>query len=151
MKKFNKTIFLWTIAAVLGALPSPKAAANTDKIAVVVRADGALEGLGLKDIRAIYTGEKLFIGSVKIEPLFNSNEAVAGSFFKKVLEKTKAQYKKIWNSKAFVDALTAPEAFPDSSDILRMVYKSESAIGFVAESDISPAQRKYIKVLYLAE
>ena len=152
MKYFKKNMALAAVIAVLAGLSIPlPAKAKISKVAVVVKADGALIDLTLKDIRAIYTGEKLYQGSNKIEPLVNGNEAVAGCFFKKVLEKTKAQYKKIWNSKAFVDALTAPAVLPDSADILRTVNKDDSAIGFVDESDISSTQLQYIKVIYSAD
>lgn len=152
MKNFQKMTALFGVIVILFGLHTPpSAAAKGDKLAVVVKADGALTGLGLKEIRAIYTGEKLYEGSNKIEPLVNGDEAVSGSFFKLVLAKNKAQYKKIWNSKAFVDAIAAPAVLPDSTDVLRAVNKSDGAIGFVMESDISAAQRKYVKVIYLAE
>lgn len=152
MKQLKKKLSLIAVVAVLGGLSGPlPAEAQKTKIAVVVKADGALTDLSLKDIKAIYTGEKLFQGSNKIEPLVNGNEVVTGSFLKKVLEKTKAQYKKIWNSKAFVDGLTAPTVLPDSTDVLRAVNKDDGAIGFVDESDITPSQRKLIKVIYLTD
>ncbi len=132
-------------------LTQAPAFSKTSKVVVVVKADGALADLTLKDIRSIYTGEKLYQGSNKIEPLLNGNDSVASIFFKKILEKTKGQYKKIWNSKGFVDALVAPAVLPDSSDVLRAVYKNDGAIGFVEEGDIAPAQKKYIKVLFTAD
>lgn len=150
--KTIKIISAVAMAAILGGLSTPApAGAKSVKLAVIVKADGSLTGLGLKEIRAIYTGEKLYEGSSKIEPLVNGEEALSGSFFKKILEKTKAQYKKIWNSKAFVDGLTAPTVLPDSGDVLRSVYKNDGAIGFVSEGDISQAQKSFIKIIYLAD
>jgi len=152
MKSTKKISALLLGAALLGGPAVPYAgAAKAPQIAVIVKADGELADISLKDIKAIYTGEKLYQGSNKIEPLVNGDEAVEGVFFKKVLQKTKAQFKKIWNSKAFVDALPAPAVLPDSNDVLKAVYKNDSAIGFVLEDDVTPAQKKLVKIIYLTD
>jgi hypothetical protein len=121
--------------------------AKSNKIVVIVKADGSLSGLRAKDISAVYLGDKSFEGSAKIEPLVNGDGALTDLFMKKVLNKTKAQYKKIWSGKAFIDGLSAPSVLPASEDVLRTVEKDDAAIGFVAEKDL-PRNGGNVKVIY---
>jgi hypothetical protein len=114
---------------------------------VIVKADGALAGLAAKDIRSVYLGDKAFEGSAKIEPLVNGDDTLTDLFMKAVLNKTKAQYRKIWSGKAFIDGLSPPSVLPASEDVIRMVEKDDDAIGFVAEKDLAK-QDKNLKVIY---
>jgi hypothetical protein len=151
MKRLFKTsAFLFVAVASLIFIPRTMASADPTKVLVIVKADGSLPDLALKDIKAIYLGDKLYVGSSKIEPLVNGDEALAGVFFKKVLDKTKAQFKKIWSTKGFVDGLAAPATLPTGEDILRDVLKSDTAIGFIAEKDLSASAKKSVRVLYTA-
>lgn len=125
---------------------SSKTGAKSDKLVVIVKSDGALSGLGSKDVPAIYLGDKQFQNGDKIEPLVNGDETLADLFMKKVLDKTKAQYKKIWSGKAFIDGVSAPPVLPSSDDVIREVMKNGDAIGFVAEKDL--ADSKDLKVIY---
>ena len=135
-------------ACLLAALPaaSSKTMGKSGKLVIIVKSDGALSGLNSKDIPAIYLGDKQFENGDKIEPLVNGDEALSDLFLKKVLEKTKAQYKKIWSGKAFIDGLSAPTVLPTSGDIVREVEKNTDAIGFVAEKDVPDS--KDSKVIY---
>jgi ABC-type phosphate transport system substrate-binding protein len=135
------------LAAFAVALPaSPSKAPAKPKLVVIVKADGALAELDSKDIQAIFLGDKQFQGGDKIEPLVNGNEQLNGFFLKKVLNKTKAQYKKIWSGKAFIDGLSAPAVLPSSGDVVREVQKNADAIGFVADKDITGDHG--VKVIY---
>jgi ABC-type phosphate transport system substrate-binding protein len=138
-------------ALFLGLASSFGMAAKTQAVVVVVKSGGALEDLTLKDIQAIYMGEKLFQGSSKIEPLMNGDEGLAEVFFGKILGKTRNQYKKVWKSKAFVDAVEAPAVLPSSEDVLRAVDKDDDAIGFVAENDLGATEKKKLKVVYSSD
>jgi ABC-type phosphate transport system substrate-binding protein len=122
------------------------ASATAPKLAVIVKVDGALTNLASKDIKAIYLGDKSYQGSDKIEPLVNGQDSLSDLFIKKVLNKTKAQYTKIWNGKAFIDGLSAPPVLPASEDVIREVQKNENAIGFVPEQDL--AHNKGVKIIY---
>jgi|GEM_PF-3247634 len=126
------------------------ASAKAPKIVVIVKSDGVLASLDSKDIKAVYLGDKTFQGSTKIEPLVNGTEALSDLFMKKVLNKTKAQYKKIWNAKAFIDGLSAPAVVPASEDIIRAIEKNDDAIGFVLDEDI-PKDKKDVKVIYTVD
>src|SRR5579872_6649447 len=124
MKNFRVKLLCLLLAALAAGLGAQALAAKkASGLVVVVKAGGALEDLTLKDIRAIYLGEKLFQGSSKIEPLVNGDDSVALVFFGKVLGKTKAQFKKIWKSKAFVDGLESPPILPSSEEVLHTVQK----------------------------
>jgi hypothetical protein len=79
--------------------------------------------------------------------LVNGDEVLTGLFLKKVLNKSKAQYKKIWSGKAFIDGVSAPTVLPSSDDVIRQVGKNSDAIGFVLEKDIS-TEDKQVKVIY---
>jgi ABC-type phosphate transport system substrate-binding protein len=152
MKYFRKT-FLFVMATVLASVSvgHSLAAKKGAGVVVIVKADGPLVGLSLKEIKAIYLGEKLFQGSSKIEPVMNGDDSVALVFFEKILGKTKVQYKKIWKSKAFVDALVAPSVLPHSEDVLQAVEKDEYVIGFVNETDLSAKDNKSVKVIFTAD
>ncbi len=143
--------FLLAGLFLFGSALSSGAAKKTAGVVVIVKAGGSLEGLSLKEIRAIFLGEKLFQGSSKIEPVMNGDDSVALVFFQKILGKTRAEYKKIWKSKAFVDALVAPSVLPSSDDVLQAVEKDDAVIGFVHQSDLSSKDGKSVKVLYSAE
>jgi len=132
----------------LGLFMSHAAAAKSSAVVVVVKLGGPLEDLTLKDIRSIYLGDKLFQGSSKIEPLVNGDDSVAGVFFEKILSKSKAQFKKVWKSKAFVDALVPPTQLPGSEDVLTAVKKGDASIGFVSRDALGPGDRKTIKIIY---
>ncbi len=143
MEKMNrwKTGALF-LAAFSVALPAAfaKAPGKFSKLVVIVKADGALAGLNSKDVPAIYLGDKQFQNGDKIEPLVNGGGDLNDLFLKKVLNKTKAQYKKIWSGKAFIDGLAAPTMLPSSSDVIREVGKNGDAIGFVSDKDIANNQ-----------
>ena len=141
-----KNILLAAVLA-LGASALPgQASAKAAKLVVVVKAGGSLTGLALKDVQEIYLGDKQFQNGDKIEPLVNGNEALDELFLKKILNKTKAQYKKIWSGKAFIDGVAAPSVLPSSADVLREVERDGDVIGFVAEKDM-PAGDKNLKVI----
>ncbi len=149
MKNFKgwKTGLLLAAWMLVAALPAASSKApKSGKLVVIVKSGGALSGIDSKDIPAIYLGDKQFENGDKIEPLVNGDETLSALFLKKVLEKTKAQYKKIWSGKAFIDGLSAPSVLPDSGDIIREVEKNGDAIGFVAEKDIPDG--KDLKVVY---
>lgn len=139
--------FLVLTGILAAALPavSSNTAGKSGKLVVIVKSDGALAGLGSKDVPAIYLGEKQFQNGDKIEPLVNGDDSLAEIFMKKVLEKTKAQYKKIWSGKAFIDGVSAPPVLPSSDDVIREVEKNGDAIGFVADKDV--ADGKDLKVI----
>ncbi|HJT23295.1 MAG TPA: hypothetical protein VJ873_01880 [bacterium] len=141
-----KTGFLILAGVLAAALPavSYSTAGKAGKLVVIVKSDGALVSLGSKDVQAIYLGDKQFQNGDKIEPLVNGDETLAELFMKKVLDKTKAQYKKIWNGKAFIDGVSAPSVLPSSGDVIREVEKNGDAIGFVAEKDIAGQDLKVI-------
>jgi hypothetical protein len=147
MKFSGKNIYLILALSALGGWAGASFAyAKSSKIVVIVKADGALARLGAQDIRSVYLGDKSFEGSAKIEPLVNGDDALTDLFLKKVLNKTKTQYRKIWSAKAFIDGLTAPTVLPASEDVIRMVQKDDAAIGFVAERDL--LDNKDLKVIY---
>jgi hypothetical protein len=145
---FRKNIRLLGALLLLGGIAGVSFAyAKSSKIVVIVKADGALAGLPATDIRSVYLGDKSFEGGAKIEPLVNGDETLTDLFMKKVLNKTKAQYKKIWSGKAFIDGLSAPPVLPASEDVIRAVEKDDAAIGFVAEKDLLKGD-KNLKVIY---
>ena len=143
-KKSCHLLAIFVLGAFVGA---SYAFAKSSKIVVIVKADGDLTALAVKDIRAVYLGDKSFEGGSKIEPLVNGDETLNDLFLKKVLNKTKAQYKKIWSGKAFIDGLSAPPVLPASEDVIRAVEKDDVAIGFVAERDLLK-NNKNLKVIY---
>jgi ABC-type phosphate transport system substrate-binding protein len=148
MKFSGKNIYLIpALLALVGGAGASFAFAKSPKIVVIVKADGALAGLAAQDIRSVYLGDKSFEGSAKIEPLVNGDDALTDLFLKKVLNKTKTQYKKIWGAKAFIDGLAAPSVLPASEDVIRMVENDDDAIGFVAEKDLLN-NNKNLKVIY---
>ena len=151
MGKFGGLFLGLLLSACLFPSHAVAAKSTAAAVVVVVKAGGPLEDLTLKDIRAIYLGEKLFQGSSKIEPLVNGDDSAAGVFFDKILAKSKAQFKKIWKSKAFVDALVPPAQLPGSEDVLTAVKKGDAAIGFVSRDSLGTSDRKTLKVIYSSE
>lgn len=147
--KTLKAILVPVSAMVLAAglaAASSKSSSKAAKLVVVVKADGALAGLDSKDVRSIYLGDKQFQNGAKIEPLMNGDQSLTNLFLKKVLNKTMAQYKKIWSGKAFIDGLSAPAVLPASEDVIREVGKNDDAIGFVEDKDVASATG--LKVVY---
>jgi ABC-type phosphate transport system substrate-binding protein len=149
MKTLNRNLLVLTAALLAAGFGTAfsKSASKAPALVVIVKADGALAGLDSKDIKAIYLGDKQFQNGDKIEPLVNGDEVLTGLFLKKVLNKSKAQYKKIWSGKAFIDGVSAPTVLPSSDDVIRQVGKNSDAIGFVLEKDIS-TEDKQVKVIY---
>lgn len=139
-------LILVGVLAVTVPAVSSKTTGKPNKLVVIVKSDGALAGLGPKDIPAIYLGDKQFQNGDRIEPLVNGGDSLAEIFMRKVLDKTKAQYKKIWSGKAFIDGVSAPPVLPSSGDVIREVEKNGDAIGFVADKDIADATD--LKVVY---
>ncbi len=116
-------------------------------IAIVVKKDGALAQLSLKDIRAIYLGEMRYVGENKIFPLVNGDDRVAREFFSTVLNKSADKYKLIWAEKALQDGVDPPSVYGQDLDILRMVATNDYAVGFVNAS--SPFLSMEVKILPL--
>ena len=113
---------LITALAVLSALPAPSRAD------IYVIANAAMT-VGADDIKLIYTGDKEFIGPIKVKPL--DNHAAQSEFLGKVLQLNANRYDSLWTMKCFRDGLSAPVAKANDGEVIAYVQSTPGAIGYI--------------------
>lgn len=82
------------------------------------------------DLRAIYSGDKEFIGSTKVHPV--DNRAAQAEFLIKVLKLNPGRYDSLWTMKSFRDGLVAPTMKNSDSEVLAYLQSTSASIGYVS-------------------
>jgi hypothetical protein len=82
------------------------------------------------DVAEIYTGDKQFAGSVKIQPV--DNASLQKDFLAKVLQLSADKYNGLWTKKSFREGLTPPVMKSSDIEVTAFVRDNPGAIGYVS-------------------
>jgi hypothetical protein len=123
----------WSAAALGLLLLAGALRADGGNVAVLVKAEGPLADaeLSAADIKAIYLGDKAFVGKVKVAPIFCTKDEVAAAFLAKVLGISDSQYKKAWADKALQGSGKAPAELGEPEEAVSALRKNGSGLAFV--------------------
>jgi ABC-type phosphate transport system substrate-binding protein len=91
-------------------------------------------------LKAIFTGETQFSGSVKLDP--TDNAAAQEVFLSKVMGMAKDKYDAYWVKKSFRDGVTQPPARSSDTEVIEFVKKTPGGVGYVVTT---PAGVKVIQ------
>ena len=111
------------LLALLGLMCGSAQAAD---VFVICHADATITAA---DVRDVFTGEKQFVGSVKLLPADNS--AVQGEFLAKVLKMDAAKYSNTWTKKSFRDGATPPPVKGSDAEVVEYVKRTAGACSYV--------------------
>lgn len=100
--------------------------AQAADVYVICHADATISAA---DVRDVFTGEKQFVGSVKLLPADNS--AVQSEFLAKALKMDSAKYSNTWTKKSFRDGATPPPVKGSDAEVLEYVKRTAGACSYV--------------------
>lgn len=82
------------------------------------------------ELKEIFTGEKLFAGGVKLNPVDNAS-AQAG-FLSSFLKLDVIRYNTIWTKKSFREGINPPPVKAGDNEVMAFVRKTPGAVGYVS-------------------
>lgn len=84
------------------------------------------------EIKEIFTGDKQFAGSVKLNPVDNGPAQAA--FLAAVLKMDVTRYNTIWTKKSFREGINPPPVKSGDGEVLDFVRKTPGAVGYVTST-----------------
>ncbi|MEO5658115.1 MAG: hypothetical protein ABIO65_12650 [Nitrospiria bacterium] len=123
------------------------ASAEGERIAVVVHPSSALISLKAADVRAIYLGERQFVGNDHLMPLHMPEGRWKTAFLHQVVGKAPKEYKLYWVQRVFQDGASLPKALTGPDAIIAEVAADVSSIGYVPERVAQDTRS--VKVLFV--
>jgi len=82
------------------------------------------------EIKEIFTGEKLFAGGIRLNPVDNASAQTA--FLAAFLKMDVIRYNTIWTKKSFREGITPPPIKSGDNEVLAFVRKTPGAVGYVS-------------------
>lgn len=119
------------IAAVL--LCGVSLSARAESIAVIVNADGPLVGLTRDDVRALYLGDRQFVGAKRVSVIHLPEGPVKDALLRDVTGKGLKDYRLHWVRKIFQEGLSLPRVVGAPSAVVADVQSHPTDIGYVPE------------------
>ncbi|MFZ5863730.1 MAG: hypothetical protein ACOYXR_12915 [Nitrospirota bacterium] len=108
--------------------------ARAESIAVIVNADGPLVGLTRADVRALYLGDRQFVGAERVLALHLPEGPVKDALLRDVTGKGLKAYRLHWVQKVFQEGLSLPRVVGAPSAVVAEVQSHSADIGYVPES-----------------
>jgi hypothetical protein len=81
-------------------------------------------------IKDIFTGEKQFIGIIRLTPV--DNIAAQSAFLTTALKLDVARYNKLWISRSFREGHNPPPVHPSDTSVIKFVRNAPGAVGYVS-------------------
>ena len=115
------------------------AAAQASAVTVIVHPSNAA-AIDAKAVKKIFLGKaKKFPGGGEAIPLELASGAAKGDFLKAVVGKSESQYKAYWSKLVFTGKGQAPRAVDSEAEIVELVSKNPSLIGYVSDGAVTDA------------
>jgi hypothetical protein len=124
------------ILAACGAVSS----AWAEDIAIIGNARGPLARLGRDDVRALYLGDRQFVGSEKVTVLHLPEGPEKDAFLLGVVGKSAKDYKLHWVQRVFQEGVGFPRVLPDPSAVIAEVESHPASLGYVPVRSIEGAR-----------
>ena len=109
-------------------------AVRAEDIAVIVNADGPLTSLTLPDVRALYLGERQFVGPELVVLLHLPEGDVKAAFLSRVVDQTLKEYKLHWLQRVFQEGATLPKVVAGPEAMVGVVATRRNSVGYVPAS-----------------
>ena len=130
----------WLGAPLLGIenQPIPLAEGAQQAIAVVTHSSAALRELSLRDLRRLYTAERIFGPDDKQLIPFNHprSSAIRERFDQTVLEMSPDEVSRFWIDRKIRGQRGAPRAVPSTELLAQVVAKLPGAVSYLLEADV---------------
>lgn len=91
--------------------------------------------LSADEIREVFLGEKLFIGSTKLTPV--ANRVGIEAFLAKVVAISAVKFQGVWSNKNFRDGVTPPKLLSSDTEVIEFVRHTPGAVGYVSTTPTS--------------
>ncbi len=127
----------WVALMLVGAVAVPEGWA--EEIAVVVHAGGPLTALTLHDVRALYLGERQFVGMDHVDVLHLPEGDIKGAFLSSVVGMTLKEYKLHWVQRVFQEGTSLPTVVAGPSAMAAEVSTRSNSLGYLPAHAVQDA------------
>ncbi len=107
--------------------------ARAESIAVIVNAESPLVGLTRDDVRALYLGDRQFVGAERVSVIHLPEGPVKDALLRGVTGKGLKDYRLHWVRKVFQEGLSLPRVVGAPSAVVADVLSHPTDIGYVPE------------------
>lgn len=138
----DRRTFLGALA-LAGISGLPRAAAAAPRLVIVVHPKNSVRSLGAGEIEAIFTTRRLDWpgGSRIIAFNFPPRHATREEFDRRTLHLEPDEVARFWIDRRVRGGHPPPRQIPDAKTMLRVVASLETAVGYVASSDVDGTVR----------
>ncbi|MBI3607230.1 MAG: hypothetical protein HY207_04610 [Nitrospirae bacterium] len=119
----------WVALTMVGAIGA--AERRAEEIAVVVNASGPLTSLTVADVRALYLGERQFVGMDHVGVLHLPEGDTKGAFLFSVVGMTLKEYKLHWVQRVFQEGTSLPRVVAGPSAMAAEVSMRLNSLGYL--------------------
>ncbi len=134
------------LLAALGGL-GVSSAVRAEDVAVIVNAGGPLTSLTLPDVRALYLGERQFVGPEVVVLLHLPEGDTKAVFLSRVVGQTLKEYKLHWLQRVFQEGATLPKVVAGPEAMVSVVATRRNSVGYVPASLVQKTPE--VKVLFV--
>ena len=121
---------------------------RAEDITVIVNAAGPLTSLTLSDVRALYLGERQFVGPEPVVLLHLPEGDVKAAFLSYVVGRTLKEYKLHWLQRVFQEGATLPTVVAGPEAMVGVVATRRNSVGYVPASLVR--ETPDVKILFVA-
>jgi hypothetical protein len=107
---------------------------RAEDIAVIVNAAGPLTSLTLPDVRALYLGERRFVGPEPAVLLHLPEGDAKAAFLSRVVGQTLKEYKLHWLQRVFQEGATLPKVVAGPEAMVGVAATRRNSVGYVPAS-----------------
>ena len=125
-------VVLCLLAALAGA--GGASAVRAEDLAVIVNAGGSLTSLTLPDVRALYLGERQFVGPEPVVVLHLPEGDVKAAFLSRAVGRTLKEYKLHWLQRVFQEGASLPTVVAGPEAMVGVVATRRNSVGYVPAS-----------------
>ncbi len=134
------------LLAALGGL-GVSSAVRAEDVAVIVNVGGPLTSLTLPDVRALYLGERQFVGPEVVVLLHLPEGDTKAVFLSRVVGQTLKEYKLHWLQRVFQEGATLPKVVAGPEAMVGVVATRRNSVGYVPASLVQETPE--VKVLFV--
>lgn len=138
-------VVLCLLAALAGV--GVASATRAEDLAVIVNAGGPLTSLTLPDVRALYLGERQFVGVEPVVVLHLPEGDVKAAFLSRVVGQTLKESKLHWLQRVFQEGATLPKVAAGPQAMVGVVATRRNSVGYVPASLVG--ETPDVKVLFV--
>jgi hypothetical protein len=119
----------WIALTIMGLIGATDVWA--EDLAVIVNANGPLIALTPHDVRALYLGERQFVGMDRVDVLHLPEGGAKGAFLSSVVGMTLKEYKLHWVQRVFQEGTSLPRVVAGPSAMAAEVSTRPNSLGYL--------------------